>query len=219
MAQRLFVTIDGRDRKDRILLEVPGDRPVREWIDDLVRVAGGMEAAVYPANGFQLETEEGDRLEGEQSLREAGINSSDVLYLMEREQPVFPAGEGRAPDTAPAADALCLQAIQRRNRWTGPQGLVILFGEGPQTVGRAGKNSAPDIDLSEWDADVIASRKHALLEPSGGGFALRPETTTNGTFLNGVEVPPGESRLLRDGDRVQFGFGGLELVFRGGGAD
>jgi pSer/pThr/pTyr-binding forkhead associated (FHA) protein len=96
----------------------------------------------------------------------------------------------------------------------GPRGLVFLLGKPPVLIGRSGKGNTPDIDLLEWDADMIVSRRHAVIELTKDGLALKPEKTTNGTFLNGVELPSGESRILRDGDRIHFGFKGLELVFK-----
>jgi hypothetical protein len=221
MAQRLFVTIAGRGRKDRVLLEVPGEAPIRDWIRDLAQVAGWKELAASSLEGFQLETEEGERLGAEESLLGAGINSSDLLYITACEVPVPSATEGEAAaaleERASPAEAqstgISISDINRRTRLTGPQGLVILIGQPPLSIGRAGKGSVPDIDLSEWDPKVIVSRKHAVLEKAEDGFSLRPEKTTNGTFLNGVEVPAGESRTLCDGDHIQFGFGGLELVF------
>jgi predicted component of type VI protein secretion system len=53
-----------------------------------------------------------------------------------------------------------------------------------------------------------------VIEQTKDGFILRPEKTTNSTFVNGVEVPAGDSRILKEGDRIQFGFQGLELVFQ-----
>jgi pSer/pThr/pTyr-binding forkhead associated (FHA) protein len=52
-----------------------------------------------------------------------------------------------------------------------------------------------------------------VIEQTKDGFVLRPEKSTNGTFVNGVEVPAGSSRVLKEGDRIQFGFQGMELVF------
>jgi hypothetical protein len=224
MTQRLFVTLGFHGRKERTVLEMPGDLPIREWIADLVKAADWDWCAGAAPDGFRLETEEGEPLESEQTLLDAGITSSDMLFLAKREGPKFPLVHGDPPDTgmekdgtnssgSAASSGLSLYEIARKTRLTGPQGLVILLGEPPLTIGRAGKQTAPDIDLSEWDTGVIASRKHATIERIEDDFILRPERTTNGTFLNGAEVPAGECRHLRNGDRVQFGFGGLELRF------
>ena len=90
---------------------------------------------------------------------------------------------------------------------------MFLLSRLPVTIGRSGKGGAPDIDLAEWDSKMIISRRHAVIEKGIEGLAIKPEKTTNGTFLNGVEVPAGESRILRDGDKIHFGFKGLELIY------
>jgi pSer/pThr/pTyr-binding forkhead associated (FHA) protein len=96
----------------------------------------------------------------------------------------------------------------------GPRGLVFLLSKSPVTIGRSGKGSTPDIDLAEWDSKMVISRRHAVIEKAKEGLSIKPEKTTNGTFINGVEVPAGESRVLQDGDKIHFGFKGLELVYK-----
>jgi hypothetical protein len=85
MAQRLFVTIGSRRRKDRILLELPGDQPIQELIPDLVQVVGWKELADVPRDTFFLETDEGERLPDGETLKNAGVTSSDLLFLCHRE--------------------------------------------------------------------------------------------------------------------------------------
>jgi len=217
MAQRLFITIGSRDRKDRVLMEMPGGSPVREWIDHLVRSIEWTGIGTACPGGHHLETEDGGRLAGGESLLAAGITGSDLLYLEpggDEPAECIDGAEGGQAALQEAAKGISAGELTRLPRFLGPQGLVFLIENPPLNIGRAGKGSAPDIDLSNWDAGMVASRKHAVLETSGGLFFLRPEKTTNGTFLNGVEVPAGESRVLGDGDRIQFGFGGLELTFK-----
>jgi pSer/pThr/pTyr-binding forkhead associated (FHA) protein len=86
----------------------------------------------------------------------------------------------------------------------------------PAVVGRSGKDAKPDLDLARWDTGKLISRRHAVILAAGEGFVLRAEKTTNGTFLNGEEIPPGTERPLRDGDRIQFGYRGVEWTFRAG---
>jgi hypothetical protein len=225
MPQRLFVTLGSRRRKDRILLEMPGDQPLRGLIPDLIQVLGWKEFAGVPQSSFYLETEEGERLPDDKTLKDAGVTSSDLLFLSQQEAPT-PAPEAKDtpkidsghPAAAPAPAAVDVQALAVLNQphLLGPRGLVFVLEPVPVSLGRAGKGSTPDIDLSEWDPKMIISRRHAVIDKSREGLFLRPERTTNGTFINGVEVPAGESRLLRDGDKIHFGFKGLELVFQPG---
>jgi hypothetical protein len=225
MTQRLFVTIGSRRRKDRVLLELPGDQPIQGLIPDLAQVIAWKELAEVPKEAFYLETEEGERLPGGQSLMEAGVSNSDLLFLGQQEEPGTPpkpAPEKSEPIGAEsvtivpgsgAAASAHVQEILQQPHLAGPRGLVVVLNKSPVTIGRAGKGSTPDIDLSEWDTKMIISRRHAVIEKSKDGFFLKPEKTTNGTFINGVEIPAGESRVLHDGDRIHFGFKGLELVF------
>jgi hypothetical protein len=222
MTQRLFITLGSRARKDRVLLEMPGDQPVREMLKDLAQVVDWKELAEIPPATLCLETEEGEPLAENQTLVEAGVSSSDLLFLTSKapqksSAPTKTGGGAPANPEPPAGKSSVSEHvldILRQPRLAGPSGLVFLLEKPSLVVGRAGKGSAPDIDLTEWDTKMIASRKHAVIDQTKDGFVLRPEKTTNSTFVNGVEVPAGDSRILKEGDRIQFGFQGLELVFQ-----
>ena len=71
----------------------------------------------------------------------------------------------------------------------------------------------PNCDLTLPDARVSGS--HAVLLYSSDGWAIRPHATTNGTFLDGVELPPGSPhRLTTVGEVVQFGTSAERWVIR-----
>jgi hypothetical protein len=225
MTQRLFITLGSRRRKDRILLELPGDQPIQSLIPDLIQVVGWKELAGIPSSVFFLETEEGERLPDGRALRDAGVSSSDLLFLNYTE-PQAAAGkpaaakagaqpvEAKPEAAAIAAASAQVKEILQQPRLMGPRGLVFLLSKSPVTIGRSGKGGTPDIDLAEWDSKMIISRRHAVVERTKDGIVLKSEKTTNGTFINGVEAPAGEARILQDGDKIHFGFKGLELVFR-----
>jgi pSer/pThr/pTyr-binding forkhead associated (FHA) protein len=71
-------------------------------------------------------------------------------------------------------------------------------------VGRHDETRAihPEISLH----DPGASRRHArfVIEPDGG-IALQDLASTNGTQVNGADVPPGTRRRLKEGDAVTLG--------------
>ena len=48
------------------------------------------------------------------------------------------------------------------------------------------------------------SREHALIEATENGCRLRDEGSTNGTFVNGDRLIPGQWIVLNDGDEVRF---------------
>ncbi len=226
MPQRLFITLGSRRRKDRVLLELPGDKSIQELIPDLIQVLGWKEFAGIMPSALRLESEEGEPLAGNKTLFDSNVTSSDLLFLTQSEPSGAPAkansgkgelqqAEGTSNSTAgkPSVSPKAPEFLQH-SHLLGPRGLVFLLDRLPLIIGRTGKGGTPDIDLAEWDAKMIVSRKHAVIEQAKDGLSLRSEKTTNGTFINGVEVPAGESKILRDGDRIQFGFQGLELVFK-----
>jgi FHA domain-containing protein len=76
---------------------------------------------------------------------------------------------------------------------------------------RIGRRSAsrgiePEIDLTGPPTDPGISHLHAVLlaEPDGGWSVLDPGSS-NGTQLNGREVPTGQRVPLRDGDQIGLG--------------
>jgi ABC-type multidrug transport system ATPase subunit/predicted component of type VI protein secretion system len=71
---------------------------------------------------------------------------------------------------------------------------------------KIGRNTDNDIVIP----DVLASRHHATLVPTGAGTEIRDNRSINGTFVNGSRV---ESALLNEGDTVTIG--NVDLVFRG----
>jgi hypothetical protein len=64
----------------------------------------------------------------------------------------------------------------------------------------------PEIDLTGPPADPGISRLHAVLiaEPDGSWSVLDPGSS-NGTLVNGTEIPTGDHVRLRDGDRINLG--------------
>ncbi|MBV9670241.1 MAG: FHA domain-containing protein, partial [Acidobacteriales bacterium] len=75
----------------------------------------------------------------------------------------------------------------------------------PFSIGRSA-----DRDLVLNDSRV--SRSHAsIYRTDEGDYELRDEQSRFGTVVNGETV---KSRILKDGDRIQFGGGGSAVVFR-----
>lgn len=79
---------------------------------------------------------------------------------------------------------------------------------GSVIVGRADDDSQtyPDIDLNPYGAlPRGVSRKHALIDRKENALTITDLRSSNGTFLNGQRLQPGDSRVLRDGDEIHFG--------------
>src|SRR5690242_5362660 len=64
-----------------------------------------------------------------------------------------------------------------------------------------GRDSDNDIVLDE----LTVSRCHALLFTRAGHIAIMDLESANGTFVNGVQVPPDTPVRLADGDIIQLG--------------
>jgi len=224
MTQRLFLTIGSRHSRDRVLLEVPIDEPIPSFLPDLAQVLGWKEFQDVPPSALGLETEDGTPLSGQKTLQDFGLTSSDLLFLISRQDSKIASSKTKKPseDTIETGDSLIQNSVESAKlnqifsqpHFQTPAGVILQIGDPPLTIGRAGKGYTPNIDLTEWDTKIIASRKHAILEKNGSDFVLKAQHTTNGTFINGVELAEGESQMLQDGDRVQFGFQGLEVTFR-----
>lgn len=75
-------------------------------------------------------------------------------------------------------------------------------------IGRFDPNTGihPDIDLTEEDSQLSVSRRHArILCEHGRYFLVEEHGVTNGTYIKGDRLQPGDARELKPGDRVGFG--------------
>lgn len=210
---------DGSD----MLMEMPGSIPVRFWMGELRRalVSSG---TITPQASVHLETEAGVRIEPESTLAQAGIANGAWLVLVtadpaggENESSPVPVRED-APDPqsgSPIVPAVwMLPPLPASASLIHSSGIVFELDPVPVMIGRSGREYRPEIDLSPLDRRMIASRRHAVIARREFGYVIRPEDATNGTFVNGEEIPSGRDRILADGDCLQFGFHGVELTFR-----
>jgi pSer/pThr/pTyr-binding forkhead associated (FHA) protein len=89
-------------------------------------------------------------------------------------------------------------------------GMYIIFkgGKIPLTrrisIGRGSENS---IVLD----DVLASRRHAVIQKIKEEYFIEDLGSTNGTFLNGEPVPPGKYMRLKQEDTILIGRTELSL--------
>lgn len=64
----------------------------------------------------------------------------------------------------------------------------------------------PDLDLTPYGAmDSGVSRTHAAIRRKDKSLMLVDLNSTNGTFINGQQIPPEQPHVIRDGDEIQFG--------------
>lgn len=76
------------------------------------------------------------------------------------------------------------------------------------TFGRAypDSNSNPDVDLTPFQAERKGvSRQHMALVRVDNTLKVEDLGSTNGTFLNGIQLYPRQPRLVRTGDIICLG--------------
>ena len=116
-----------------------------------------------------------------------------------------------SPSSAPVATALAQARLIVRSAAEGGDGdnraeREFLLGERDVAVGRA---PSCDIVLS---GDQLASRRHALLRNKGRHYTVVDLGSSNGTYVNDLEIH--EETELHDGDCVKVG--GHELLYSTG---
>ena len=99
-------------------------------------------------------------------------------------------------------------AQYREMRFDSPR---ILIGRSLST-----QEGPPVIDLSE---DSSVSRRHAEIRWTGEGYTVTDLGSTNGTWINGERISPGQIRRLRDQDRIAVGRLSVLTINLSGGHD
>lgn len=114
------------------------------------------------------------------------------------------------PEPEPVAWRIILQTLHPGttriglNVW---QQLVIGRLDGPDDA------DPPGLDMSPHRAAALGvSRRHATLIPGGEALFLVDLHSTNGTWVNGTYLPPGQRHPLKPGDRIELGL--LRLIVR-----
>src|SRR5215207_8419096 len=73
-----------------------------------------------------------------------------------------------------------------------------------QSVISIGRHPSSDFQL-DIKKDLDVSRRHGEIRFDGTGYKLYDRDSTNGTYLNDQQLPPGGSRDLNNGDTIKFG--------------
>lgn len=222
MPTHQYITISAPHSNRQIDLEVPAEEPIDAFLPDLIKVINWPEMQAGNDICYQLTDEGGQKLDQNKSLEGLGVSNFEVLILtMENSQ-------GQPKPVVKVEETLQEVADQRGTPsppfWAGipiesptlvsNQGMLFVLGQPPISIGRVSREFKPAIDLTELDVKLLSSRRHAEILKEGDKYVLHAFPTTNGTFINGSELPPGEKKALKNGDELQFGFRGVELVFR-----
>lgn len=112
-----------------------------------------------------------------------------LLGATQRFEPIALDDEARPPEP-PARLEAELRVVR------GPQtGVAFKLSNRALSVGRS-----PQCDI--FLNDMTVSRRHAVIEPVEGGFAIKDENSFNGVWVDNENV---ERRTLADGDVIQIG--------------
>jgi uncharacterized ubiquitin-like protein YukD len=241
--RRRFVTLRGEYGHDEVDLEMPGDLPIGQLLSDLIKALNWPIAEGDQPLHYLVRTESGRIITDTETLLDAGIENSDVLWItleedggLEEETESYFRRTGLGPEVGPVSGFAPVAATNpspkdRRGTLAPPrsvhftiqepslissQGLIFVLGNPPLIIGRSSGEHQPDIDLTEIDTEIVSSREHAELHLEEDRLVVIAKQTTNGTFVNGVELFSGEKHTLDDGDTIQFGFEGVELTFLSG---
>jgi hypothetical protein len=236
--RRRFITLRAEHSLEELDLELPADRKIVDLIPEIVRALGWPEASAGETIEYQVFREAGELLDEAATLSGVGVENSDVLWIRvagEASRPAegkvaLPAASG-GPKKQPAvpmpvdpsADSQELRGSLpppldagieiARPSIVSRQGFVFELKNSRTLIGRSGRGYEPDVDLTDLDPEFAASRRHAVIEAQGGEFEITALRTTNGTYVNGVELASGTKHRLSMGDEIQFGSEGVKLTF------
>lgn len=91
-----------------------------------------------------------------------------------------------------------------------PPQLIMPNGQQFELKGQVGIGRAVENDIKLEEGGI--SRRHALIDVSGGQVTVRDLGSSNGTFVNEIKID--SPSALRDGDRLRVG--GVTMVFKSG---
>ena len=126
---------------------------------------------------------------------------------------IEPEGVLRVPSTEEQAPK---QVISRVSLHLLESGIILDFSERSEyTLGRLSENQPiePDIDLSPYKAfDNGVSRLHAVIKQSAAKVVLVDLGSSNGTYINGLRIPPHVDYSMQHGDILALGKLKMQLL-------
>ena len=93
---------------------------------------------------------------------------------------------------------------------------IVLTVDEQTVLGRANldRSRNPDVDLTAFNAfGNGVSSQHATLQRADNHLMLTDMASTNGTYLNGRQLPPYQAVALHDGDEVRLGSLKISIYF------
>lgn len=164
------------------------------------RVMSQLGLAVRPGDNyafFQRIDNVDRRISSDATLADAGVSDRQVLRL-KREV------TRKDPDPQPVGPHLRTES-----------GEILALDSDNVVIGRRDveQQILVDLDLSRYDPNNAVSRRHASIGRQGTEYYLIDLGSTNGTRLNGDDVPPRHKVLLHDGDSIELGDQAVRVTF------
>lgn len=215
--QKKIITLRSEAFNDGIALELPGDQPISTLIPEIIKTLHWPMRSNNQELDYTLSYENRD-LNPTLSMDEIGIENFQTIWITPPRLKSAATAELREKDLAslvrgplPFWESIPV----KKPSLISMKGAVFPLKEPLTVIGRHDEGNAVDIDLTDLEKYLfISSRRHAEIIKTDMGFMLRPLRATNGTFLNGVELTPEESYYLQNGNIIQFGIWGVQLVFK-----
>ncbi len=173
-----------------------------------------LHASIACANGaFTIEdrgSANGTFINGVQIYGECDLAIGDEAHLFVSVLKLLAADAAGAADAARRVNAVAGDRASLRITRGPQQGQVFTLLKEELYIGRSTPSANWEIALQ----DPTVSRPHAFLARDGRRWKLFDLGSINGTAVNNQPVTGGKARLLRDGDRINFG-GTLTVFYAG----
>lgn len=217
MENRTFINVRSDRFREEILLETSGKLTVQEFLEDIVKILNWPIEENGKSVNYTLRSEEKE-MDPKETILAAGIGNFETVWISPTDKEGHNKKEFGDPSdkTSQSSSTPYWQLIPiDRPSLIHPNGYLILLDKPPILIGRKGGKRPVQVDLSEFEKDrLISSREHAEIILNKGEYALRALNTRNGTFINRLELKAGEIHPIHNNDILQFGSGGVRLVFR-----
>lgn len=218
MNKKQFITVRTDKSNRNIDLQIPFDEPLENIFPDILKA---LHFPLEKCNDFTLNTEHNSSLNMKLSLQDQGIENFETVFLVANKLSTSKNSDSvsqrKVNSDHKSSPNILLDYVD--NAISHPAllsnaGYIFELDTFPALIGRKSDDFIPSVDLTEIDKNMLSSRKHAQIFMENKTHIIQPFHTTNGTFINNVQIPPDEMHPLVEGDLIQFGFRGVVLTFK-----